>query len=249
MWGLWPAERGILAFGDYYRSGLPVQLMMAGEKILVSGFLDLRPAEPNDAEFLAWGLDEAAGGLFATMLGRRSRAILTAVMAQAGHQLSYEHAVVATIYGQVKGFCQGWPHGTLSADAELMRAAGLRALRAAAVELIGRPVFRALNQHSAGEWYLQAIAVFPQARGAGVGRRLVSDAFARAAAADCDVVSLDVDAANVRAQALYSRLGLRVVSTSPAAILPGGVQVRRMAASLLAVPPRAVEQAHQPEAQ
>jgi hypothetical protein len=60
---------------------------------------------------------------------------------------------------------------------------------------------------------------------------------------------LDVDAANVRAQTLYVRLGLRVVSTSPTAILLDGAQVRRMAASLLAVQPRAVEQAHQPDAQ
>ncbi len=198
----------------------------------MSGFLDLRPAEPDDAEFLAWGLDEAAGGLFATMLGRRSGAILAAVMTQAGHQLSYEHAVVATIDGQVNGFCQGWPHGTTPADAELMRAAGLRALRAMAIELLGRQVFRALAQHSPGEWYLQAIAVLPRARGAGVGRRLMSDAFARAAAAGCDAVCLDVDAANARAQALYARLGLRVVSTSPAATMLGGVQVCRMATSL-----------------
>jgi ribosomal protein S18 acetylase RimI-like enzyme len=217
--------------------------------MLVSGLLDLRPAEPNDAEFLAWGLDEAAGGLFAAMLGRRSSAILTAVMTQTGHQLSYKHAVVATIDGQVKGFCQGWPHGTPAADAELLRAAGLRALRAIAVELIGRPVFRALNQHLPGEWYLQAIAVLPQARGAGIGSRLVSDAFARAAVTGCDVVSLDVDAANARAQALYAQLGFRVVSTSSTAILLGGVRVRRMAASLLAVQPRAVDQAHQPDSE
>jgi ribosomal protein S18 acetylase RimI-like enzyme len=213
--------------------------------MVASGLMDLRAAGSDDAEFLAWGLDEAADGLFAAMLGRRSSAILTAVMAQTGHQLSYEHAVVATMDGQLKGFCQGWPHGTPSADAELMRAAGLRALRATAVELIGWPVFRALSKHSPGEWYLQAIAVVPQIRGAGVGRRLVADAFARAATAGCDVVALDVDAANLRAQTLYARVGLRVVSTSPAAILLGGVQACRMTASLLAVHPLAIEQARQ----
>jgi ribosomal protein S18 acetylase RimI-like enzyme len=198
----------------------------------MSGFLDLRPAVPHDAAFLAWGLDEAADGLFATMLGRGSSAILTAVMAQTGHQLSYEHAVVATMDGQAAGFCQGWPYGTPSADAGLMDAAGPRALRAAAVVFAGRPVFRALDQHSPGEWYLQAIAVLPQARDAGVGRRLVADAYLRAAAADCAVVCLDVAATNARAQALYERLGFRVVSTSRTAILLGGTRVRRMTASL-----------------
>jgi len=67
---------------------------------LMSGLLELRPAHPRDAEFLAWGLDEAAGGLFSTMLGGRSTAILASVVAQTGHPLSYEHAVLAAVDGQ-----------------------------------------------------------------------------------------------------------------------------------------------------
>ena len=100
--------------------------------------------------------------------------------------------------------------------------------------LLGRPVFSALDRHSPGEWYLQAIAVRSLARGSGVGRLLFADAFTRAARAGCETLALDVDAANVRARALYERLGLRVRSSSRKAVLLGGVRVHRMAA---AVPP------------
>jgi ribosomal protein S18 acetylase RimI-like enzyme len=187
----------------------------------------LRPATPRDAAFLAWGLDEAAGRLFAALFGGRSHSILTRVMARSGHGLSYEHATVADAGGEARGFCQGWPAGTRSADAAIARAAGLRALRASVLSLFARPVVHALGRHSPGEWYLQALVVTPSARGAGIGRRLFADALGRAASAGSAALTLDVDAANRRALSLYERLGLRVVSTASAPLL-GGLSVHRM---------------------
>jgi ribosomal protein S18 acetylase RimI-like enzyme len=189
--------------------------------------LCLRAATPGDAAFLAWGLDEAAGGVFAALFGGRSGVILAAVMAQRGHQLSYEHVTVADAGGEAVGFCQGWPAGTPAADAAIARAAGLRALRAAALGLFAWPVVSALGRHAPGDWYLQALAVTPRARGAGVGRRLFADALERAAAARSAALTLDVDAANVRALALYERLGLSVVSTASAPLFDG-LRVHRM---------------------
>jgi ribosomal protein S18 acetylase RimI-like enzyme len=165
------------------------------------------------------------------MFGWRSEAILAEVMSQPGHELSFQHAVVATVDGRAQGLCQGSPYGTPSAQSAIQRAAGLRMLRATAVVIIGWPLFAALEKHSPGEWYLNAIAVAPQARGAGLGHRLLDEAFVRAGAAGCDTVALDVDAANVRARALYERLGFRVTSTTRAALL-GGVRLHRMSARL-----------------
>ncbi len=190
--------------------------------------LELRPAAPADAAFIAWGLDEAAGGLFKAMLGRRSRTILAALVAEPGHQFSYQHVTVAAEGGDPRGFCAGWPAGTRSADGALVRAAGWRVVRLAAVAVLGWPVLAAMERHAPGEWYLQALAVTPPARGAGVGRRLIADAVARAAKAGCASLTLDVDAANAGARALYERLGLRVVSTSRPALLLGGVRTHRM---------------------
>jgi ribosomal protein S18 acetylase RimI-like enzyme len=192
----------------------------------------LRPAGPHDTQFLAWGLDEAAGGLFTTMFGARSGAILATVVAQPEHAYSFQHATVAEVDGQERGFCQGWPYGTPAGDGALMRAGRIRSIRAAAVSILGRPALAALDRHAPGEWYLQAIAVHPAARGHGIGQALFAEAVTRARSAGCTTLTLDVDAANVRARSLYERLGLLVVSVSPRALLPGGTRVQRMSALL-----------------
>lgn len=203
---------------------------MSDEAVLASGDVHLRAATIGDADFLAWGLNEAAGGLFVTMLGRRAPAILGAVVSQPAHEFSFEHAVVAVKAGSPVGFCQGMPYGTPSGTDALMRVAGIRSIRAGAVALLGRPVFSALERHSPGEWYLQAIAVQSQSRGFGVGQMLFADAFRRAAVAGCHTLTLDVDATNTRARALYERLGLHVVHSSGKAVLLDGAQIHRMSA-------------------
>jgi ribosomal protein S18 acetylase RimI-like enzyme len=198
--------------------------------------LEMRPATPGDAAFLAWGLDEAAGGMFRMLFGRRSGAILARVMAQPGHQLSYEHSTLAQLDGRSCGFCQGWPEPTPPADEALVRAAGWRSIRAAGISLLARPVVRALGRHAPGEWYLQALAVAPSARGAGVGRWLFADARRRAAAAGSEILTLDVDTANTPALALYERLGMHVVSTTSAPLL-GGLRVQRMVQAVSSAAP------------
>lgn len=192
--------------------------------------LALRAATAADVAFLAWGLDEAAGGLFRALFGSKAPAVLQKVMAQPSHTFSYEHAVVAERSGRVVGFCQGYPHGTPSGELAIATAAGPRVARAAAIGLMGLPVVVALGRHDPGEWYLQAIAVSPAGRGSGTGSALFSDAFRRARAAKSRMLTLDVDTANTRAIELYLRLGLRVAATSRRAVLLGGTRVSRMAA-------------------
>ncbi len=194
-----------------------------------TGAAVLRPATSGDAEFLAWGLNEAAGGLFDSLLGKRGPVILATVIAQPIHAFSFEHAVVAEVSGEPLGFCQGFPEGTPTGTGAIVAAARLRAIRAFSLAVLGWPVFAALERHQQGEWYLQAVAVRPQARGLGLGSALFQEALTRAVAADCDTLTLDVDVANEGAIALYERLGLQVVSTSPRAVLLGGVRVHRMA--------------------
>ena len=196
--------------------------------------LQLRPATVDDTDFLAWGLNEAGGGLFGTLFGAAAPAILAKVIAQPKHAFSFEHAVVAEQAGEVVGFCQGFPYGTPTGTAAIAKAAGVRTARAAVIGLLGLPLVNALDRHAPGEGYLQAVAVAPAGRGAGVGSTLFADAFRRAAHAGCSTLTLDVDTANVRAVELYERLGLAVENTSGKAVLLGGVQVHRMTAR---VPP------------
>ena len=58
-----------------------------------------------------------------------------------------------------------------------------------------------------------AMAVDPECRGAGVGRRLLERLLADAAAGGFRAVSLHVSAENARARALYESFGFRVVDT------------------------------------
>lgn len=123
-------------------------------------------------------------------------------------------------------------------DDALMGAAGIRAVRAAAISALGWPALAALDRHAPGEWYLQAVAVESTTRGMGLGQTLFADAVTRAGAAGSTTMTLDVDSANVRAQALYERLGLAVESTSGRAVLLGGIRVHRMSAPLSDLSPR-----------
>ena len=191
----------------------------------------LRRAAAGDAAFLAWGLDEAAGGLFTTMLGRRANAVLTRLAAQTGHALSFQHAVIAEVGAEAIGFCQGFPFGTPAGTGNFMRAAGFGSLRAGAITLLGRPLFAALDHHVEGEWYLDSVAVRPGSRGTGVGTALFSDAFKRATRSGCRSLTLDVDVRNARARSLYERFGLCIVTTSSPALRLDGVSVHRMAAT------------------
>ena len=70
------------------------------------------------------------------------------------------------------------------------------------------------DETSAGEFYLDSLAVLPQWRGRGVGGALLSAARDRAFAAGHSRVGLIVDFANPRAEALYNSLGFERVNAT-----------------------------------
>ena len=85
-----------------------------------------------------------------------------------------------------------------------------------------------MSRHEPGEWYITAVSVKPEARGRGVGARLLEDAVTRARAEGATSVTLDVDASNSGARRLYERHGFVVTGISSSAWLMGGVRVQRM---------------------
>lgn len=81
---------------------------------------------------------------------------------------------------------------------------------------------------------VMTIATTPAARGRGVGRRLLEELLARAAARGADAVLLEVRADNAAALALYERLGFAVISVRRRYYQPEGVDalvMRRLLAS------------------
>lgn len=76
--------------------------------------------------------------------------------------------------------------------------------------LAGRLVGCATVGIRLGEGYVRQLAVAPEARGTGLGRALLLEAFQRSAAASRSALTLDVDGDNEGARRLYDSVGMTV---------------------------------------
>jgi len=73
----------------------------------------------------------------------------------------------------------------------------------------------AAHRPALGELYVDGIAVAPEVRGRGIGTRLLAEVAAIARESSMRWVRLDVVDTNPRAQALYERLGYKVIRVQP----------------------------------
>jgi ribosomal protein S18 acetylase RimI-like enzyme len=193
--------------------------------------LTFRPATDTDidASYFAWGLNEAMNGFLDTMFGSRRQEIIAAAARVPSHDLSLEHVTVAEIDSQIVGMLSGMSVDVMADIVPALRqCAGIYILRAGLFYLAGWSIFRAMSRHTHAEWYLQAIAVSPEARGSGVGTKLLAIAEEKAQRRGCDRVTLDVVATNTDGIRLYKRLGYKREWTSSRSWLLGGVHVHRM---------------------
>jgi len=89
-----------------------------------------------------------------------------------------------------------------------------------------------------GEADVQTIAVSGARQGQGLGARLLSALIARATAAECRTVLLEVRVDNDRAQRLYERFGFRPVGVRRGYYQPAGVDALVMRLDLAEADPR-----------
>lgn len=181
-----------------------------------------------DEAAIAWDLETATDRMFSIMLGSKWETTLRAVAAQPGHAWSVDRARIAEIDGATVGVLLGAPATTPEPADSLGLPWGWTRLRLFAVGLASQPFLSFMSHHEGGEWYITAVSVKPEARGRGVGARLLEDAVTRARAEGATSVTLDVDASNSGARRLYERHGFVVTGTSSSAWLMGGVRVQRM---------------------
>ena len=200
-----------------------------GEAMAKDAPIALRPAVESDSWIYASFVNTAADGMFATMFGSRWQSVVAELSTQPDHAMSLEHARVLDRNGEVLGMAAAMTglEARKGFDSLLWPAAGWRAIRAAAMSLALRPMFRFLDVHDDDEFYLLALAVVPEERGQGLGTRLLDDVTARAIEAKSNKLALHVDTNNPDAQRLYSRYGFQQESVSPPALLVGGDQVER----------------------
>ena len=124
--------------------------------------------------------------------------IFQELAARTDAQYSYCNALVAEVDGVVAGAIVGYDGAKLYELREPLKA------------LIRERQGRELDiedETSAGEFYIDSLAVLPQFRGCGVGRALLNAAAKRAFSMGFERVGLIVDFDNPRAEKLYSSLG------------------------------------------
>lgn len=201
------------------------------------GGVVLRPARPDDtdaANCARW-LDQAAEGMFRTLLGPGSERVVAEAFRERGHDLSYEHITIAEVGGRSAGMLSaysGTDHESASVR-PMLRAAGWRGARVFVVATWLWPVLSFADRLEPDSFYVQAVAVDPDTRGSGVGTVLLDAAGTQARAAGSRRLALDVAETNVRARSLYERLGFEVTATSRPAPFLAGSRVHRMVKPLV----------------
>lgn len=118
-------------------------------------------------------------------------------------QYSFCNALIAEVDGVAAGAIIGYD------------GAKLQELRVPLLQLVKERQGRELNienETSAGEFYLDSLAVLPEYRSCGIGRMLLCAARDKAFADGFERVGLLVDFNNPRAERLYTSLGFRRIS-------------------------------------
>ncbi len=188
----------------------------------------IRAAAPTIDEGRLFGryVLEITEGLFRFILGPQPEEIIAATYVHPGNDMSYKNTVFAEIDGVVVGMASGYTaeeHHEFSHKA-LTTAAGRRALRVAAFGLLLSGMFRALDTHEDGDFYLHYVGVDGSYRGRGIGSTLLTAMEERARNAGSRRFSLDVAAKNTGAIGLYKRFGLDIEYGWPRArIIPNAL--------------------------
>lgn len=196
---------------------------------------EIRPAtpSPSDAKAFADLVAIAAADAFPQLFGAKGKQVLQTVFPLPEHNYSYDKTYFVLVDEQIAGMISGltWPQYKQEADRThklIIQHMGWRALRYFWGMLQLWLVGLRLGECHKGEYYVQFVAVYPQFRGQKLGYRLMEQADAVGAAANCHQLALDVDALNSPAISLYQKSGYDVVSVSPPKPRPEIGQVFRM---------------------
>ena len=168
--------------------------------------VSLRPATPEDAIALAKLIDIAGEGIPSWLWSQSASAdhsplqIGTERAARETGGFSFKNATVACVQDDVAGMLLGYPIDQAPDDNP---------------DKLPLPIapFVALEKQSVGTWYVNALAVFPQHRGLGIGSQLLRQAEVKTRLSDLRTLSIQVYAQNVGAVRLYQRHGYSAVSS------------------------------------
>ena len=192
-----------------------------------------RPTLEEGREFARY-LDTAAEGFFGLWLGARSTEVLASVFVQPDHDLSFQNVIFAerdqVLVGMVSGYTA--EQHRRSSLRPLKQVAGSWNVRFHVVSILFGPFLRIIDTIDDGDFYLQAIAVDKDVRGAGVGGDLMDSMEDHAIATGSARLVLDVSAENQGARRFYEGRGMAVASRWPERWAIPKFKMLRMAKSL-----------------
>lgn len=173
---------------------------------MVNPKITIRQATANDAVIIAKIVAMAIGDEAAVMeyCGDDYLATLAEIARVEQTQYSYQNTLLAEINGHVAGAAIGYD----GAQLEILRNGTFSILQ----KLIGR-VPHIPNETEPGEFYLDSIGVFPEFRGLGVGRALITALRDKAFREGHERVGLIVDVENPKAEKLYQAIGFRRIGS------------------------------------
>jgi len=175
----------------------------------------IRPATPQDATDLVAMIDMAGEGLptyFWSHMAEAGQSPIEIGRARAMREegaFSYRNAWIAEIGSAVAGTLIGY---TIDDPVDLSSLGDMHE--------IARPLVR-LEAKAAGHWYVNALAVYPEFRGFGVGTKLLDQADALGRASAPNGMTIIVASENVGARRLYERVGYRERASEPLVGYPG----------------------------
>lgn len=179
--------------------------------------MEIRPARPDDRGAIAALMYSAGPELydFLYQTGRVAAPDFIAHEFASGRGFcGYRNVTVAVVEGEVVAtgcFYDGRQHGALMRGTVVNALRFFRLREVAPLLLRSGHVDSVLTHPADDELYLANFGVAPSRRGQGIGEAMLRQQLERARASGYRRFSLDVAVTNPRAEALYRRLGLKVV--------------------------------------
>lgn len=168
--------------------------------------INIRPAQKSDAPIIAQVVAIAIGdeNTLKNYCGENYISLFTKIAEDEHSQYSFLNTLIAEIDGTAVGAVIGYD------------GAKLHELRNTTYSIIHSHLRRTPSipdETESGEFYLDSLAVLPEHRGIGIGRKLVNALCDRAFSAGHKRVGLIVDYNNPNAETLYTSLGFSRVGT------------------------------------
>ncbi|WP_322904662.1 GNAT family N-acetyltransferase [Paenibacillus campi] len=164
----------------------------------------MRKATPEDAAAVIPLISSAIGEIGYVLTGTQQQSAmleaLESFFRQKGNRLSHDHVYVLERNGEIAGFALAYHGQEIEAlDAPLKQHLRQRGLSGDNI----------IPEAKADEYYLDSVAVHPAFQGQGVGTLLIREFEQKALQLGHHKVLLIVDVDNIRAKALYERLGYK----------------------------------------